>query len=60
MELFRGLLSVFVLYLVAATILVLGILASKAIGDPLLMTDTARHLPAIESSPLLPPSTSLQ
>jgi hypothetical protein len=59
MELFRGLLSVFVLYLVAGTILVLGILASKAIGDPLLLTDTALQLPAIESAPILPPSTSM-
>ena len=59
MELFRGLLSVFVLYLVAGTVLVLGILASKAIGDPLLLTDTALHLPAIESAPRLPPSASM-
>ncbi len=36
MELFRGVLSVFVLYLIAGTLLVLGVLASKAIGTPLL------------------------
>jgi len=59
MELFRGLLSVAVLYLIAGTILVLGILASKAIGDPLLLTDQAFQSPAIESASILPPSTPM-
>jgi len=59
MELFRGLLSVFVLYLIAGTILVLGILASKAAGDPLLLTGPALQSPAIESAPMSPPSTSM-
>lgn len=58
MELFRGLLSVAVLYLIAGTILVLGILASKAMGDPLLLSDAALRSPAIESAPILPPSIS--
>ncbi len=35
MELFRGILSVFVLYLIAGTLLVIGVLATKAIGAPL-------------------------
>ncbi len=59
MELFRGILSVFVLYLIAGTVLVLGILASKAIGDPLLLCDAALQSLAIESVPILPPSTSM-
>jgi hypothetical protein len=59
MELFRGLLSVAVLYLIGGTILVVGILASKAIGDPLLLTDQALPSPAIESASILLPSAPL-
>ena len=58
MELFRGLLSVFVLYIIAGTLLVLGFFASKALGDPLVPTDPAPHSRTVQTAAPLPSFTS--